>query len=201
MIKNLIFDMGNVLVEFSQKKLVSRFHLSEADEQLLCTETFSLEWVQLDRGSIDYETAIRRICRRLPERLHDCVVQLVHGWWKKDRTPMPGMAELLRDLKQAGYGVYVLTNAALSSREYFHLLPCAPWCDGCYVSAEHRLLKPEHEIYEDFLRTYGLTAESCFFVDDNAANIDGALQVGIDGAVFHGDAERLRRELHEKGVL
>ena len=63
-----------------------------------------------------------------------------------------------------------------------------------------KLLKPQHEIYELLYSRFSLRPEECIFIDDSPANIDGAQCTGMDGIVFRGDVERLRRELNEKGV-
>ena len=68
------------------------------------------------------------------------------------------------------------------------------------VSAEERLLKPQHEIFEALLSRFGLKAEECFFVDDAPANVEGAMEAGLSGTVFYGDVARLRRELRKAGI-
>ena len=77
---------------------------------------------------------------------------------------------------------------------------CSECFDGKLVSADVRLLKPQHEIFELLFETFSLRPEECFFIDDNAANIDGAFAVGMPGAVFFRDFARLRRELRAAGV-
>ena len=71
MIKNILFDMGNVLIHFDRKAFLDRLDISEEDKQLLLREVFlSVEWVQMDRGTLCEETAEPRMCQRLPEHLH-----------------------------------------------------------------------------------------------------------------------------------
>lgn len=53
MIKNILFDMGNVLIHFDRKVFLDRLDISEEDKQLLLREVFlSVEWVQMDRGTL-----------------------------------------------------------------------------------------------------------------------------------------------------
>ena len=74
MIKNIIFDMGGVLIRFDRKYFIERLGISGEDEELLMREVFhSLEWVRMDRGSLTDAEAAESICRRVPERLHDAV--------------------------------------------------------------------------------------------------------------------------------
>lgn len=63
------------------------------------------------------------------------------------------------------------------------------------------MLKPQREIYQLLLDTYGLQAEECLFIDDSPLNVEGACCAGIRGIVFDGDLPRLRRELREAGVM
>lgn len=113
---------------------------------------------------------------------------------------MEGMEDLVRELKELGCGVYLLSNATLRQPEYFDRLPVSRYMDGRMVSAFHQLLKPQHEIFEAMLREFGLRAEECFFVDDSVANVEGAYCAGIAGAVFDGDVPRLRQALNAVGV-
>lgn len=201
MIQNLVFDMGQVLIRWQPELLIAHMALPEADKQTVLREVFrNVEWVRLDRGTIREEDALESICRRLPERLHPAARQLVLGWWQRPLIPVPGMAELIRELKEAGYGIYLLSNASLRLRDYFSRIPGSEYFDGLLVSAEWKLLKPQHEIYEAFCRAFSLAPESCFFVDDLPANVEGAMVTGMRGAVFHGDVPRLRRELQAAGI-
>ena len=113
---------------------------------------------------------------------------------------MEGMEDLVRELKELGCGVYLLSNATLRQPEYFDRLPVSRYMDGQMVSAFHQLLKPQHEIFEAMLREFSLRAEECFFVDDSVANVEGAYCAGIAGAVFDGDVPRLRQALNAVGV-
>jgi len=200
MIRNIIFDMGGVLLDYDPPRLIRRLSVSEEDAALLLREVFySVEWFRLDHGTISQEDAAAAMKARLPSRLHGAVEQLL-VWWELEVLPVEGMAELLAELKKLGYGLYLLSNATLRQPEYFDRLPGSECFDGRFVSAFYQQLKPQYEIYETMLREFSLRAEECFFVDDSAANVEGAYCVGIAGAVFTGDMARLRRELNAAGV-
>ena len=78
MIKNIVFDMGNVLVRFDPELFMDRYSLTGEDRKLIRNEVFrSVEWTMLDRGVIDEEIAEQRILPRLPERLHDAACGLI----------------------------------------------------------------------------------------------------------------------------
>jgi len=201
MIKNIIFDMGQVLIHWRPFMFVEHFGLTEEEKGLLTKEVFTnMEWPQLDRGTIADEEAVRSINKRLPERLHPVVEEIITGWWKRPLVPMEGMEDVIRELKEKGYGIYLLSNAAICLRKYFHRIPGSQYFDGHIVSSEHKLLKPQHEIYETLFARYGLVPEECFFIDDSPYNIEGAYMCGMPGTVFHGNVEELRNNLKNAGI-
>ena len=114
--------------------------------------------------------------------------------------PVPGMAELVRELRAKGYGVYLLSNASSELHKYFHRIPGSECFMGKIVSADVKLLKPMHEIYERLYSEFDLKPEECWFVDDSPTNVECARCTGMGGSVFYNDAKRFRRELIEQGL-
>ncbi len=201
MIRSIVFDMGQVLIRFDRETFIRRLDVSEEDAKLLLREVFlSLEWVRMDWGSLTDEEAARSICKRMPQRLHEAVWQLVTRW-DQPLLPMEGMEELIRDLKNAGYGIYLLSNASVRQHEYWPRIPCASLFDGTLISCDVGSIKPEKAIYQAFLEKFHLEPQECFFVDDSAVNVEGGCRLGMKGAVFHGDAEELRQKLVLEGIL
>ena len=201
MIRNIIFDMGNGLIQWKPDLFVESLDVPEEDRPLLLREVFgSVEWMQMDRGTLSMEDGLTAICRRLPERLRGPARELTLNWWRRWLLPMEGMADLVRELKELGYGIYLLSNAKEDLPEYFPLIPGSECFDDGIISARWKLLKPQPEIYQTLLREYGLRAEECFFIDDLNINIEGAWFVGMNGAIFDGDLSRLRRALNDAGV-
>ena len=202
MIRNIVFDMGKVMIRWAPEIYMSHGELAQEDRTLLLKEVFrSVEWVQLDRGSLSLEEAYAAMCSRLPERLHKAAWELGIDWYRWPMVPMPGMAQLVRELKGKGYGIYLLSNCSRPLRQHVHRIPGIEVFDGIFISSEHRLLKPQHEIFEKFFDTFGLKPEECFFVDDAVTNIEGALECGMEGVVFRGDADALQAELVRREIL
>ena len=200
MIKNILFDMGNVLIHFDRKAFLDRLNVSEADKQLLMREVFlSVEWVQMDRGTLREETAEPLMCKRLPEHLHCAVHELVSRW-DEPMLPIAGMEELIGELKHKGYGIYLLSNASLRQHSYWPKIPGWQYFDGKLISADEKVMKPHPDYYRLALERFGLKAEESFFIDDVPANIEGALYCGISGTVFHGDVTLLRRQMQRAGI-
>lgn len=201
MIKNVIFDMGQVLLYFSPELYIRRLGVSEEDGEILLREVFRrVEWVRLDHGTITEKEAVESVCRRVPPRLHRAVEELVCRWWDRPLSPVPGMKELIAEIKGLGLKIYLLSNANMQQRIYHDRIPGTEYFDGRIVSAECGMIKPQPEIYRLLLDTYGLQAQECLFIDDSPLNVEGAYCVGISGIVFDDDMPRLRRELREAGV-
>lgn len=200
MIRNLIFDMGGVLIRFDRELFLDRLKLEKPDRQLLMNQVFlSLEWARMDRGSMTEDQAVESICARVPRRLHGAVEALVKHW-DEPLLPVEGMEELIRELKESGYGIYLLSNASFRQHEYWPRIGASRYFDATLISADEGLVKPQPEIYRLALERFGLRPEECFFIDDLPANVEGASVCGISGAVFHGSAAELRRDLRAAGV-
>ena len=201
MIKNIVFDMGQVLMYFSPDVYISRLGYTGADAALLKREVFqSADWVATDHGTMTPEEAAASMCRRLPERLHEAAEKLTCRWWTGALLPVPHMAELVRELHGLGLGIYLLSNASSALHEYFGRIPGSECFMGRLVSADVKLMKPFPEIYELLYARFGLKPVECWFVDDSAANVESAAVTGMRGSVFYDDVARLRRELRAQGV-
>ena len=200
MIKNILFDMGNVLIRFDRKLFLDRLDVSEEDKQTLLREVFAnVEWAQLDWGSQTEETALESMRKRLPERLYAAAEKLTLHW-DEPIIPVDGMYELVEELKGNGYGIYLLSNASYRQHDYWPRIPASKFFDGKLISADVHVVKPQPEIYNLCLEKFGLEAEESFFIDDVGANVQGAINCGLSGAVFFGDVSRLRKELRAAGV-
>ena len=121
-------------------------------------------------------------------------------WIEMMADEIPGMRELLGELKAAGYGLYGLTNwSAETFCQVRHRYGVFSLLDGMVVSGEEHIIKPDRAIFRLLTERYGLNAEECLFVDDLQRNVDGALAAGWQGVVFQG-AERLREDLRRFGI-
>lgn len=201
MIRNIIFDMGGVLTEFDPEYFVSTLDLEQpGDAELLLNEVFrSEDWKLNDFGEIEESELERRVFASLPERLHAAAHHLIYEWDRISR-PIAGMADLVKDCKTAGLGVYLLSNASVRQPEYWPRIPGSEYFDGTCVSAFYRMLKPSEEIFCLALKKFSLKAEECLFVDDTKINAEGAVAAGLMGFHFTGDAAALRDAIREMGA-
>lgn len=194
-VRNVVLDMGGVLFEWDPVAMARRVCESEDDARLLAQEVFcSQEWAWQDAGAIDQSTVAWTAKTRLPRRLRAQVDELVLHWHDR-RDHVDGMDELIRDLKSAGYGIYLLSNAGEAFTRYQAQLPARAFFDGVVVSCYEHVVKPDARIYRILLDRFGLAAGECLFVDDNTLNVLGARRVGMRGFCFEGSADVLRRIL------
>lgn len=196
MIRNVVFDMGNVLIRWDPEYFVARAGVTDPqDARLLLDNIYRTpEWVMLDSGAVNEEQVYEKACAGLPERLHDLAWQLVFRW-HDPIEPIPGMADFVQKCKVAGLGVYLLSNASFRQKDYWPRIPGSALFDGRVVSAEAGWMKPSREIYALLTEIYGLKAEECVFVDDIAANVMGAMRAGMHALLFDGDVDQLKRRI------
>ncbi len=199
MIRNIIFDMGNVLRDFSPMRCILPYVQGE-DALLICEEVFGKEeWRQLDRGVITYEDLVTRVKLRLPERLHDTLDEII-AHWHEYMPEDPEMTELVKALKANGYRMYLLSNASVRFAVYKDSFEALKYFSGTIVSAFYQTLKPEEEIYRILFNTFQLKPEECFFVDDNSDNIEAGRKLGMEGHVFTGDKSALKAAFCDYGI-
>lgn len=198
MIKNIVFDMGKVLVGYDAMRVCAHHIPDEKDRETVCTAVFvSPEWVQLDMGVLPEEQAVAQMCGRLPKRLREAARLCMRDWHKYCMWTITEMEPLIRKLKADGYGIYLCSNASLRLLDcYRQVIPAVDCFDGLLFSAEVRCIKPQKEMYLHLFERFGLKPEECFFIDDIPLNIDGAAACGMDGYCFaDGNIDRLETVL------
>lgn len=202
MIRNILLDMGGVVVHWNPEMYMELLGPKDSNDRLLLMrETYkSVNWIKQDRGYTDEDYTIQQAYLHLPARLHSYVEPLVKGWPSLNKE-VEGMYEIGLALKANGYELYLLTNASKAHHVYFPKYRFYSLVENhIFLSADVHLLKPEPEYFHKALETFGLNKEECLFIDDNAANIEEAQNLGMDALVFYQDIERLKEELREKGI-
>lgn len=199
-VKNIVFDMGGVLIDFDPERYTARFVSDAEDRTLVRRELFrSVEWVQMDRGIMTDGEVVSAVCARLPAHLHQAVQDILDNW-HQDIPPLDGIYNLVEELKERGYHIYLLSNTSARFHSFRKNIPALRFFDGEFISADHHLLKPEPEIYRCFLEKFNLGGAECVFIDDTPLNIEAAIRCGIRGIVYHGDPCLLRRQLKQLDV-
>ena len=199
MIRNIVFDIGNVLTDFRWKDFLRD---KGFDEQMIGriakASVESPLWKEYDRGEMESEELLREFIKQDPqieEELHRAYDD-IHGIV----TPRDYAIPWVRELKEKGYGVYYLSN--FSDKAYDECadsLAFIPYTDGGILSFQDKVVKPEPQIYLLLLERFGLKAEECVFLDDTPENIEAAKALGLYGIVFR-SREQALAELAELGV-
>lgn len=196
MIKNLIFDFGMVLVDYSFEGFFKR-HIPDAERCKAFAKVFNTPEFQeqMDREAKPIDEIMGDVLAEnpgfLPEMtmFKECYPDIVIG-------ETEGMRDLLTRLKAEGYKLYGLTNwcskvhLTMAQYDIFKLL------DGRVISSEEKVVKPEPEIYKILFERYGLKPEECVFTDDRLVNIEGGRRVGMEGIVFQ-NAKQYEDELRK----
>lgn len=184
--KNIVFDLGGVLLNFSPEYIVSLFCEREEDKRLLLSAIFEDEWDRYDAGLISHEEKKARAIKQLPPALHESAEDIMEKW-VFHLTEINGMRELLLDLKREGYSLFLLSNAPSYFSEnsgFYSIMRCF---DGRIFSGDIKTAKPGAEIFECAVKRFQIKPEESLFVDDRADNVATAKSLGFDGYVFDKD--------------
>ena len=199
MIKNIVFDMGGVLIDYNpEKTLYSLFDKETADIAL--REIFRNNlWAEKDRGTVTPDDIMRIAGPEIPAHAYDKVKDMAFNLYPY-MPPFEKMYDLILALREKGYGIYLLSNASVDFYENKVNIPALSLFDGYLISADYLLLKPEKEIYEKLFVKFGLKREECVFIDDVQANADAAEKCGMKAVRHDGNIDTLKLRLGELGV-
>ncbi len=200
MIRNYIFDFGNVLARFYPEELTRASVKKEENVKLIAEVVFDrLYWDRLDDGTISDEEVKAGIKSRLPEDLREEAINAYEGWID-NLVPINGMRELIADIKKRGAKLYLLSNISIGFAENYHktewIRELFSLFDGLVFSGPIGIVKPQPEIFEHLLNKYSLNREECIFIDDSEKNMIGAEKVGIKTYLFDGDVEKLKKMIN-----
>lgn len=194
MIKNIVLDMGNVLLDFNPEFVMNTFCSSEEEKDIIRKELFNgPEWALGDRGDFKDKDRYDLVKVRVPEKYHEALKNCADHW-DICMDPLPGAREFCEYVKNKGYGIYVLSNASDLFYTYFPKFLPLDFFNGVFVSSDYLMLKPDLEIYETFLKKYNLNADECLFIDDRTDNINGARKAGFNTFQFKGDYDEIKKQ-------
>jgi 2-haloacid dehalogenase len=200
-IKAIIFDFGNVLLEWDPRYVYQRYFPNDPDgmESFLKEVNF-MEWNALQDQGRSFKEGVAVLSSEFPHYSH--LIQAYHDHWVDSLgDSIAGTVEIMKELKQAGYPLYGLSNwsaetfpRAREKHEFFDLL------DDFVISGEVGHVKPHPEIFQIVLDRIGRQAHECLFIDDALANIQQAQRMGF--AIVHFESpEQLRTRLVELKLL
>ena len=185
MIKNVIFDLGNVVLQLHFEDVIKKYTSDKVAQELLNKAIFcSDEWRQLDAGYITKQDAIKSMKSNLPVPLHKICDDIMNTW-TKGFVINNDTIDFIKVIKEKGFNRYILSNAPLEIRPYLESENLLSLFDGEILSAEYKQEKPLDPIYHTLFDKYNLVPEECLFIDDKKENIDSAIRLGMNGYVFN----------------
>jgi len=197
LIKTIIFDIGNVLVDFRWRQVYESFGLKEEDIEKLADATVRHQaWVDLDQGIITTEEAEAEYIKAAPEYRE--YIERIYP----DMTPMLVQFEYavpwIKSLKERGYKIYILSNWSHPAYEACkdNALNFLPMADGVVFSYQEFAVKPDRKIYDIICNRYDINPEEAVFLDDSEPNINAARAYGLHGIHFK-SYEQARTELEK----
>ncbi len=197
MVRNIVFDMGMVLMDYHPLEACRAVAPDEESAQALYAALFmNPEWVRLDDASLEPDELGRRAQALLENAaLRPLVPALLDAMPYNILTPLPGMAEVVDRVLAKGYRVYLLSNACRAVSEHREIIPRLEKFSGVLFSYDEKTLKPALAFYRRLTERFGLTPEECFFIDDVEVNVEGARKAGWQAYKFDGDVPALEKAL------
>ena len=198
MIKNIIFDFGQVLVHFEPEYMTRKYCENDNDVNLLKDVIFDrLYWDRLDDGTISDEEVITKVKERLPARLHKVCEEIYYNWYY-NIPAFEGINDLIIELKEKyGMKLCLLSNISKGFAEHVknNDYPILNYFDDLVLSAVCGYTKPSYEIFDYICTKNSLKKEETIFIDDSQKNINGAKNYGINTYLFDGDVPKLKEFL------
>ena len=203
MIRNIIFDLGNVIINYNQEQIINNFTKQEEEIKYIYDEIFHApEWELMDLGNITNDEATEVINKRNKFKYQKLTDNFLHEWYKKQEINRD-IVEIAKKLKRNGYKLFVLSNMANLTYEYFKNDEFFSLCTGIIISAHEHLIKPDEKVFRLLLDRYKLNAEECLFIDDDPSeqNYKTANKIGIQGRrIIPNQAEDVRKLLLEFNI-
>ena len=189
MIKNIIFDVGKVLVEYDPDGMMKKLGFDEETLQAVNQAVFQNElWNESDRGVLSPEELLEAFIANNPA--YEKEIRQVIDAVGDTISLMPYAVEWVKGLKERGYHLYILSNyAEYTYEKTSHKMEFLPYMDGVVFSYRCKLIKPEKEIYEYICKTYELKPEESVFLDDREDNVQAARNMGMNGIEFENYAQ------------
>jgi 2-haloacid dehalogenase len=200
-IKAIIFDFGNVLLEWNPRYVYQRYFSNDPEGmEHFFKEVDFMNWnLQQDKGR-PFAEGVAILSQQFPHHSH--LIQAYHDHWVESvGGSIAGTVRILKQLKQAGYSLYGLSNWSAETfphaRQKYDFLDLL---DDIVISGEVGHIKPDPEIYQIMLGRIGKPAHECLFIDDSLTNINQAQKMGFVTIHFHAP-EQLETSLHELKLL
>ncbi|MDD3279229.1 MAG: HAD family phosphatase [Lachnospiraceae bacterium] len=180
-IKNIIFDVGDVLIQYRWRDMLRDYGLQGEDIERVGSEMFDDPehlWSIFDLGAMSQEEVIEEFRRKYPRDGETIAWFISHGEYMS--VPRPAVWKRVRELKNRGYGIYLLSNyPEILFKKHTEYVDFMEDIDGMMVSYMIQKAKPDAAIYHALFKKYELDPSECVFFDDRMENITGAKKLGM----------------------
>lgn len=199
MIKNIVFDLGNVLITYKPYEYLLSKGYEEKKAKLLLGAIFQTSlWNDLDRGVFESaKDALDSFVKKTPS-LEEDLRHFFDGDWMSIYQVIEDTEEFYSELIDKGYNVYLLSNFAKDGFAYIEKkYEFISKAHGRIISSHVKQVKPEPDIYKTLINTFELIPNETVFFDDMECNIEAANNAGINGIIFNNleDAKKQFNEL------
>ena len=200
MIKNIIFDLGNVLLNFKPVQFLERFTTDKNKIEQFSSKILENKlWLDLDRGILSIESAREKYLANYPEE--EQLINLFFSQWMEMLSPIPENVDVLKELKKLNYKLYALSNFIREAwtyvKRHYDFLGLF---DGEVLSFEINFIKPEKQMFDHLLDKYCLIPERCIFIDDVEDNTSQARMMRMN-SIHYSESTDLREELERIGII
>ncbi|MEE3343406.1 MAG: HAD-IA family hydrolase [Bacilli bacterium] len=184
MVKNIVFDIGNVILNFDYKKFLDKYTTNKQEQEMLEKYVInSPEWTEyalIDTGYIKREDAIKIVQDRT-NHLYDELIERFWNTYNDYAYIDNNVLDLIKKLKNNGYNIYLLSNSNPYTYNYIKNSELFNIVDGYVLSFIEHQVKPYESIYKTLINKYNITPEESIFIDDNIRNVEGANKLGFIG--------------------
>ncbi len=181
MIKNVVFDLGNVILKDKPNAILDSLGLNQQESESV-NKVFFGDWEELDLGKINLQQHLEK-CKFGFLLKKETAEKLLNYY--KYRPFNQEIIRIIKQLKTNGYKVFILSNNNIDVKNYLMNLPFIQNFDGEVYSCDYQILKPNLEIYKILFEKYNLLPEKCYFVDDRKQNVEAGEKLGMKCFVFN----------------
>lgn len=187
MIRNIIFDVGKVLVNYQWRPYMDTFGFTEDVYQRVEQAVFlNPDWILGDMGAVTPDEWLNLMISKEPALEKE--IRAVYDGFGAVIEKFPYTDAWVGNFREKGYHLYYLSNFPEElHRKSYDTLRFLDDFDGGIFSWKVKCIKPEEKIYRLLLEQYHLKPEECLFYDDTAVNIEAAKKLGINAILFHQD--------------
>ena len=200
MLKNIIFDLGNVVLEWDANRVYNKYFATpELKEEFFTTTQIKELNVEFDRG-LPFAEGLSALAQQHPQYA-EAIWLWKHSWVEMLGNEISGTLALIAQLQEKGYKLYALTNWAHET--FIYAETNFTWLNNfidIVVSGRENVVKPDPRIFQLLLNRNNLKAEESVFIDDSLANVNAARELGFTAIHFH-SPQQLHKEFEQLRLL